>query len=103
MIDHNHPAVEAMLWHDGHYVYDEPPENWPERSRNAAAADYADKIEHALPLLESATEDNLARLRDTPAGKQLLAEGWVQANDLLDATEFTNAANHLRDHNPYRD
>lgn len=29
-----------------------------------------------LPLLESATEDNLARLRDTPAGRALLAEGW---------------------------
>lgn len=73
MIDHTHPAVEAMLRHDGHYVYDEPPENWPEQSRNAAAADYADKIEHALPHL---TADDL---RGTPAGKQLLAEGWEAA------------------------
>ena len=33
-------------------------------------------ITAALPRLESATEDNLARLRGTPAGKRLLAEGW---------------------------
>lgn len=105
MIDRNHPAVEAMLWHDGHYVYDEPPENWPEQSRNSAAADYADKIEHALPHLESATEENLARLRDTPAGKQLLAEGWEAAcrKVIHMAWADSSDAEYLADEgNPYR-
>lgn len=76
MIDRDHPAVEAMLWHEGQYNYAEPPENWPERLRNAEAADYADKIEHALPRLESSTPENITRLRNTPAGRALLAEGW---------------------------
>ena len=33
-------------------------------------------ITAALPHLESATEENLARLRDTPAGRELMAETW---------------------------
>ena len=79
MIDRNHPAVEALT--RAGVVSDEAEiaaseayaQGATERpfSQRMRAALYA-----ALPLLESATEDNLARLRDTPAGKQLLAEGW---------------------------
>ena len=38
---------------------------------------------HSLVIrpLGPVTEDNLARLRDTPAGKQLLAEGWDRGWD----------------------
>lgn len=32
----------------------------------------------ALPHLESATEENLARLRGTPVGRALMAEGWYE-------------------------
>ena len=79
MIDRNHPAVESLT--RAGVVSDEAEiaaseayaQGATERpfSQRMRAALYA-----ALPLLESATEDNLARLRDTPAGKQLLAEGW---------------------------
>ena len=64
----NHPAVETMLWHEGQYNYGEPPETWPAATRKAAAADFADKLMHALPHL---TADDL---RNTPAGRALMAE-----------------------------
>ena len=63
MIDRNHPAVEA----------------------GAEGMEYPhiptahDAITAALPHLESATEENLARLRNTPAGQALMAEGWETA------------------------
>ena len=62
MIDRNHPAVKAMIGRRLHV--------------GDASDMAADRLTAALPHLESATEDNLARLRGTPAGKQLLAEGW---------------------------
>ena len=74
MIDRNHPAVEAanegvQEWLAGDGPFDDDPVR-------LASDMTAVCINAALPLLESATEDNLARLRGTPAGKQLLAEGW---------------------------
>ena len=62
MIDRNHPAVEA----------------------GAEGMEYPhiptahDAITAALPHLESATEENLARLRNTPAGRELMAEAWQE-------------------------
>ena len=62
MIDHNHPAVEA----------------------GAEGMEYPhiptahDAITAALPHLESATPENIARLRDTPAGRALMAETWQE-------------------------
>lgn len=35
-------------------------------------------LEAALPHLTTATEENLARLRDTPVGRALMAEGWEE-------------------------
>lgn len=62
---------------------------------------FAPEMAYAInAAIEELTADDL---RDTPVGGNLKAEGWTQAIDLLDATEFTDAANHLRDHNPYRD
>lgn len=61
----NHPAVEAAVLkylntRRGNGIHDA-----------IAAALFA-----ALPDLTAATEENLARLRDTPAGRALGAEGW---------------------------
>lgn len=75
MIDHNHPAVEAAARAECDTVgadWDDLTNQDKPLYRRIALH----SLTAALPLLESATEDNLARLRDTPAGKQLLAEGW---------------------------
>lgn len=68
MIDHAHPAVEAA---------DRAAIRWMEdRELETDLGGTAYMLTAALPLLESATEDNLARLRGTPAGQALMAEGW---------------------------
>ena len=41
-----------------------------------AAADF---LKAAYPDLTSAAEDNVERLRDTPAGRELMAEAWREA------------------------
>ena len=75
----NHPAVEA------------PARAWrvSDEAEIAASEAYAQgvgerpfsqrmraAITAALPHLESATEENLARLRNTPVGRALMAESW---------------------------
>ena len=62
----NHPAVEAALL----VVYGHRDET--------CAPEIADAINAALPHLTSATPENLARLRDTPVGRALMAEGWEE-------------------------
>lgn len=70
MIDRNHPAVEAA----------NKAVKRAYGSHGGEALNYhATALRAALPHLESATEENVARLRDTTAGKQLLAEGWDAA------------------------
>ena len=61
----------------------------------------AKQIAAALPHLESATEENLARLRNTPAGKQLLAEGWAEAVVWVRYMDGTWPQD-MEDANPYR-
>ena len=39
----------------------------------------ADVLEAAYPDLTSVDEDNVERLRDTPVGRELMAEGWREA------------------------
>ena len=95
MIDRNHPAVEAankgvQEWLAGDGPFDDDPVR-------LAGDMTAVCITAALPLLESATEDNLARLRDTPAGKRLLAEGWGAHVRVTNAYNLTAA-----ELNPYR-
>ena len=108
MIDHNHPAVEALtraavLSDEAEIAASEayaPGATERPFSQRMRAALYA-----ALPLLESATEDNLARLRSTPAGKQLLAEGWEAAcrKVIHMAWADSSDAKYLADKgNPYR-
>ena len=103
MIDHNHPAVEAankgvQEWLAGDGPFDDDP-------ARLASDMTAVCITAALPLLESATEGNIARLRNTPAGKQLLAEGWEAAcrKVIHMAWADSSDAEYLADEgNPYR-
>ena len=89
MIDRNHPAVEA----------------------GAEGMEYPhiptahDAITAALPHLESATEENLARLRNTPAGQALMAEGWDALIESMSASgEFHDVdLRTMQRLNPYRD
>ena len=116
MIDRNHPAVEALA-RELAFLNDGDP--WPSneelggsptgtRDDEFRAAQEETAIEHigvVLPHLTAATEDNLARLRDTPAGKQLLAEGWEAAcrKVIHMAWADSSDAEYLADKgNPYR-
>ena len=108
MIAHNHPAVEAAARDAYERAWGTECEPWDEASdleRNVWRADEAHALTTALPHLESATEENLARLRGTPAGKQLLAEGWEAAcrKVIRMAWADSSDAEYLADEgNPYR-
>ena len=70
----DHPAVEAanmgvQEWLSGDGPFDDDPVRLAHDMTAVC-------ITAALPHLESATEENLARLRDTPVGRALMAEGW---------------------------
>ena len=70
----DHPAVEAanmgvQEWLAGNGPFNDDPVRLA-RDMTAVC------ITAALPHLTAATEENLARLRDTPAGRALRAEGW---------------------------
>ena len=58
----------------------------------------------ALPHLESATEENLARLRGTPVGRALMAEGWDALIESMSASgEFHDVdLRTMQRLNPYR-
>lgn len=64
----DHPAVEAA--HDSSMA-------WLEDMHGDLPDDeMVCVLTAALPHLESATEENLARLRNTPVGRALMAESW---------------------------
>ena len=66
MIDHNHPAVDAA---------DRAAIRWMEdRELETDLGGTAYMLAAADPHLTSATEENIARLRATPAGRALMAE-----------------------------
>lgn len=72
-----HPAVEAAMMEmtkgSGPLV---------RTAFNSQALNEALKVlEAALPHLTTATEENLALLRDTPVGRALKAEGWRESLD----------------------
>ena len=71
MIDRNHPAVEAAT-PDIHCI------SLREYEPEDCHEPIADALTAAWPELTTATEDNLARLRNTPAGRALMAEGWEE-------------------------
>ena len=98
MIDRNHPAVEAAT-PDIHCI------SLREYEPEDCHEPIADALTAAWPELTTATEDNLARLRNTPAGKQLLAEGWEAAcrKVIHMAWADSSDAEYLADEgNPYR-
>ena len=72
----NHPAVKAGCQAASEWVddasADETDPTTPALHMTATC------LSAALPHLESATKENLARLRGTPAGRALMAEGWDQ-------------------------
>ena len=96
----NHPAVEAAAREV--YVHDAPsndPQTWPP-TPDALADDYRGAafatLTAALPHL---TADDL---RDTPAGRELMAEGWAQAT-LWVRYRDGRWPQDMEDANPYRD
>lgn len=82
----DHPAVEAAIQACAEHGLDNEgnsPHSWkcehPDRYPgycNCATELSTHVLVSALPHLTSNTEDNLARLRDTPVGRELMAEGW---------------------------
>ena len=86
MIDRNHPAV-TRCFPDGNI---DP--------HVIMAETFAEVIRDALPLL---TADDL---RDTPAGKQLMAEVWAECADEAHALGWLHGAarEDLDNRNPYR-
>ena len=115
MIDRNHLAVEALA-RELAFLNDGDP--WPSnkelggsptgtRDDEFRAAQEETAVEHIgviLPHLESATEENLARLRDTLAGRALMAEGWQALIESMSASgEFHDVdLRTMERHNPYR-
>ena len=88
MIDRNHPAVKAGAQQLSDYENDG--QTYPPIELHYEAAQVA--LEAAWPELTTATEDNLARLRNTPAGKQLMAEVYQHAADVAIAHADNGAA-----------
>lgn len=67
----NHPAVEAA---------ERAATRWMEdRELETDLDGTAYMLTAALPLLTSDTEENIARLRDTSVGRELMAEAWREA------------------------
>lgn len=116
MIDRDHPAVEALA-RELAFLDDGDP--WPSnedlggslagtRDDEFRAAQEETAVEHigvVLPHLESATEENLARLRHTPAGQELLAEGWDALIESMSASgEFHDVDLRTMERlNPYKE
>ena len=111
----NHPAVEAAAREV--YVHDAPsndPQTWPP-TPTALADDYRgaafDALTTALPHLDAATEENLARLRGTPVGRALMAEGWVEGvldhmgrrRGIMSSEVVSIIRERIADANPYRE
>lgn len=70
----DHPAVDAansgvQEWLSGDGPFDDDPVRLAHDMTAVC-------ITAALSHLDAATEENLARLRDTPVGRALMAESW---------------------------
>lgn len=77
MIAPDHPAVEAAMLE----MTKEAGPLARTLFRRHALRDAADVLNAALPDLTAATPENLARLRDTPVGRALMAESWQEGAD----------------------
>lgn len=95
----NHPAVEAAARNAYERAWCGENEPWSEvddMERDEWRADEAHSLTAALPHL---TADDL---RDTPAGRELMAEGWAQAT-LWVRYRDGRWPQDMEDANPYRD
>lgn len=95
----NHPAVEAAARSAYERAWCGENEPWSEvddLERDEWRADEAHSLTAALPHL---TADDL---RDTPAGRELMAEGWAQAT-LWVRYRDGRWPQDMEDANPYRD
>ena len=95
----NHPAVEAAARNAYERAWCGENEPWSEvddLERDEWRADEAHSLTAALPHL---TADDL---RDTPAGRELMAEGWAQAT-LWVRYRDGRWPQDMEDANPYRD
>ena len=92
----NHPAVDAA---------DRAATRWMEdRELETDLDGTVYMLTAAIPHLESATEENLARLRNTPVGRALMAEGWDALIESMSASgEFHDVdLRTMQRLNPYR-
>ena len=91
MIAPDHPAVEAAMLEMTKAAGPLPRTLF----RHHALRDAADALNAALPDLDAATPENLARLRDTPVGRALMAEGWDEG------ARFAQGGRVYNNSNPY--
>ena len=93
----DHPAVEAAERAATRWMEDRELETDLDGTAYMLAA--------ALPHLDAATEENLARLRGTPVGRALMAEGWDALIESMSASgEFHDVdLRTMQRLNPYRD
>ena len=95
----NHPAVEAAARSAYERAWCGENEPWSEvddLERDEWRADEAHSLTAALPHL---TADDL---RNTPAGRELMAEGWAQAT-LWVRYRYGRWPQDMEDANPYRE
>ena len=80
----DHPAVEAAskAWAESHPTVAATWAKVSDRLQGITRARMAAALAAALPDLTAATPENLARLRDTPAGRDLIREGIAAARNL---------------------
>lgn len=86
------PETGTVLWEDRARL-DQFAVGVVNKARSALSA--------AFPYLTSATEDNLTRLRDTPAGRALMAEAWQEATIWVRYRDGRWPQD-MEDDNPYR-
>ena len=99
----DHPAVEAA---------ERAATRWMEdRELETDLDGTAYMLTAAIPHLDAATEENLARLRGTPVGRALMAEGWVEGvldhmgrrRGIMSSEVVSIIRERIADANPYRE
>lgn len=100
----NHPAVEALATrYASEMDWSMSEDGIPGRA--LILQDAHDFLHAAIPHLTTATEENLARLRDTEAGRALMAEAWAKCVDEARDLGWLHglARDDVGGRNPYRE
>ena len=97
MIGRDHPAVEAAskAWGESAPTGAATWAEMSDRLQGITRARMAAALSAALPDLDAATPENLARLRDTPVGRALMAEAWDEG------ARFAQGGRVYNNSNPY--